>query len=170
MALRAAKCMERAPWLVCEREGRVVGYAYGGMHRERAAYQWTVEVSAYVHPDHRKQGIGRALYTALFAALVVQGYRNAVAGITLPNDASVALHKSVGFTPVGVYRGIGYKFGAWHDVLWLERELAPRMGDPPLPRRLDECRDDPAFMAAIARTQEGGLLRPQDQRQPRIGD
>ena len=162
MARRAAKCMERTPWLVCERDGRVVGYAYGGMHRERAAYQWTAEVSAYVHRDYHKQGIGRALYTSLFAALVVQGYRNVVAGITLPNDASVALHQAVGFTPVGVYRGIGYKFGAWHDVLWLERELAPRILDPPLPRRLGECRDDPAFIAAVSRTQEGGPMRPQD--------
>lgn len=150
MARRAAKCMERTPWLVCERDGRVVGYAYGGMHRERAAYQWTAEVSAYVHHDYHKQGIGRALYTSLFAALVVQGYRNAVAGITLPNDASVALHTAAGFTPIGVYHGIGYKFGAWHDVGWFERELAPRIIDPPLPRPLAECRDDPAFIAAVA--------------------
>ena len=149
MARRAAKCMERTPWLVCERDGRVVGYAYGGMHRERAAYQWSVEVSAYVHPDFHRQGIGRALYASLFAALAVQGYRNAYAGITLPNDASVALHKSVGFTPVGVYRRIGYKLGAWHDVLWLERELAPRVIDPPLPRPLAECRNDPAFVSAL---------------------
>lgn len=150
MARRAAKCMERSPWLVYELEGRPVGYAYGGMHRERAAYQWSVEVSAYVHDDFHKQGIGRALYTSLFAALVVQGYRNAYAGITLPNDASVALHTAVGFTPVGVYRGIGYKFGAWHDVGWFERALAPRVADPPLPRPLGECRSEEAFVAALA--------------------
>jgi L-amino acid N-acyltransferase YncA len=152
MARRVAKCMERTPWLVCELDGRVVGYAYGGTHRERAAYQWTAEVSAYVHQDFHKQEIGRALYTALLAALVAQGYRNAVAGITLPNEASVALHEAVGFTLVGVYRKIGYKFGAWHDVAWYERELAPRITDPPLPRPLAECRGDPAFIAAIGRT------------------
>ncbi len=146
---RAAKCMERTPWLVYERDGQVLGYAYGGIHRERAAYQWSAEVSAYVHPDFHKQGIGRALYTSLFAALVVQGYRNAYAGITLPNDASVALHTAVGFTPIGVYRGIGYKFAAWHDVGWFERALAPRIVDPPLPRPLSECRGDPAFSAAL---------------------
>lgn len=157
MARRAAKCMERTPWLVYERDGRVVGYAYGGMHRDRAAYQWSVEVSAYVRHDFHKQGIGRTLYTSLFAALVVQGYRNAYAGITLPNDASVALHEAVGFTPVGVYRGIGYKFGAWHDVGWYERPLAPRVLDPPLPRPLAECRDEPAFVAAL----EAGSL-PQE--------
>src|SRR5687767_6604112 len=109
MARRVAKCMERTPWLVCERGGRVAGYAYGGSHRDRAAYQWSVEVSAYVHHDFHKRGIGRALYTALFAALAAQRYRNAYAGITLPNDASVALHAAVGFTPIGVYRAIGYK-------------------------------------------------------------
>lgn len=150
MASRAAKCMERSPWLVYERDGRVVGYAYGGMHRERAAYQWSIEVSAYVHHDFHKQGIGRALYTSLFAALIVQGYRNAYAGVTLPNDASVALHTAVGFTPVGMYRGIGYKQGAWHDVGWFERALAPRVADPPLPRPLSECRNEEAFVAALA--------------------
>lgn len=149
MARRAAKCMERSPWLVCERDGRVIGYAYGGVHRERAAYQWTSEVSAYVLRDFHKQGIGRALYTSLFAALVVQGYRNAVAGITLPNDASVGLHTAVGFTQLGVYRRIGYKMGAWHDVGWFERELAPRVTDPPPPRLLRECRDEPDFIAAL---------------------
>ncbi|CAN5691471.1 GNAT family N-acetyltransferase [soil metagenome] len=149
IARRAAKCMERTPWLVYERDGRVLGYAYAGTHRERAAYQWSVEVSAYVHHDAHRQGIGRALYGSLFAALVVQGFRNAYAGVTLPNAASVALHLSLGFTPVGVYRGIGYKFGAWHDVGWFERALAPRIVDPPLPRPLSECRGDPAFSAAL---------------------
>ena len=149
MARRAAQCMERTPWLVYESQGHVLGYAYGGTHRERAAYQWSVEVSAYVHGDAHRQGIGRALYASLFAALVFQGFRNAYAGVTLPNEVSVKLHLSVGFTPVGVYRGIGYKFGAWHDVGWFERALAPRIVDPPLPRPLSECRGDPAFSAAL---------------------
>lgn len=160
MARRVAKCMDRGVWLVCEREGRVDGYAYGGIHRDRAAYQWTAEVSAYVHQDFREQGIGRALYTSLFAALVVQGYRNAVAGITLPNDASVALHRAVGFTPIGVYRRIGYKMGAWHDVGWFERELAPRGADPEPPRPPDECRHEPDFAAAL----ESGVALLRDAR------
>ena len=149
MARRAAKCMERTPWLVYERDGRVLGYAYAGTHRERAAYQWSVEVSAYVHHDFQKQGIARALYASLFAALSVQGYRNAYAGVTLPNEASVKLHTAVGFAPVGVYRGIGYKFGAWHDVAWFERALAPRVPSPPPPRPLSECTNEPAFAAAL---------------------
>lgn len=150
MAARVAKLIDRTPWLVLEREGSVLGYAYASPHRDRAAYQWSVEVSAYVHRDAHRLGVARALYTSLFAALVVQGFRNAYAGITLPNTASVGLHSALGFTMVGVYRGVGYKFGAWHDVGWFERELAPRIMEPPLPRALRDCRDDPALAAALS--------------------
>ena len=149
MGRRVERVMEKAPWLVVERDGRVLGYAYASPHRDRAAYQWSVEISAYVHHDAHRLGIARALYTSLFDALVVQGFRNAYAGITLPNAASVGLHTAMGFTPVGVYRGIGYKQGAWHDVAWLERALAPRDATPAVPRPLAECRDDPAFVRAI---------------------
>jgi phosphinothricin acetyltransferase len=141
----------RTPWLVCEVAGEALGYAYAGLHRERAAYQWSVEVSAYVRGDARRAGVGRALYTSLFAALVVQGFRNAYAGVTLPNAASVGLHTAVGFSPVGVYRGVGYKFGAWHDVAWFERALAPRVADPPAPQLLPDLADSAEFQNAIAR-------------------
>lgn len=110
-------------WLVAEREGRVLGYAYGSPHRERAAYAWSVETSAYVDPAARRQGIGRALYLALFDALAARGYCNAFAGMTLPNEASAALHRSVGFEPLGVFRRVGWKFGRWHDVAWAQRRL-----------------------------------------------
>jgi phosphinothricin acetyltransferase len=93
-------------------------------------------VSAYVAADVHRRGIGRALYTSLFRCLVLQGYVNAYAGIALPNPASVGLHEAVGFTPVGVYRGIGYKFGAWHDVGWWERPLRQRTPEPPEPLEL----------------------------------
>ena len=149
MARRVARIMTLAPWLVCERAGAVLGYAYASAHRDRPAYRWSVDVSAYVHADARRLGVARALYTSLFAALVVQGFRNAYAGITLPNEASVGLHAAIGFTPVGVYRGVGYKFGAWHDVGWFERALAPRVGAPPPPRALPECVDDAVFSAAL---------------------
>lgn len=85
----------------------------------------------------------------VLAGLVVQGFRNAYAGITLPNPASECFHAALGFTPVGVYRGIGYKQGAWHDVIWLERPLAPRVLDPPLPAWLPEARENPLFRKAI---------------------
>ena len=149
MARRVEKLTARSPWLVCERNGAVVGYAYAGQHRDRWAYQWSAEVSAYVSEDARRCGVARALYASLFAALVVQGYRNAYAGITLPNPASVGIHEAVGFTRVGIYRGIGYKFGAWHDVMWLERQLAPRVADPAPPTPLPTATTDPAFMRAL---------------------
>ncbi len=124
------------PWLVWEEAGRVAGYAYASRHRERLAYQWSVDVSCYVHADFRRRGIGARLYRALLELLRAQGYFNAYAGIALPNAASVALHESVGFRPVGVYRGVGYKREAWHDVGWWHCRLAPLAADPPAPRAL----------------------------------
>ena len=115
---RITQVLEAKPWLVCEAQGQVMGYAYATTFRTRPAYQWSVETSAYVHADHRGKGVGRALYTSLLGLLELQGYRRVLAGITLPNPASVALHESVGFRAVGVYRKVGYKFGAWHDVGW----------------------------------------------------
>lgn len=120
---RIEKALAGWQWLVAERDGRCVGYAYGSSHRERAAYRWSTEVSAYVHPDHQRQSIGRALYVELFEQLARKGFCNAFAGVTLPNDASVALHRGVGFEPIGVFRAIGWKFGRWHDVAWYQRRL-----------------------------------------------
>jgi phosphinothricin acetyltransferase len=151
MGRRIERVRARMPWLVCEAGGEVLGYAYAGLHRERAAYQWSVEVSAYVRGDTRRPGVARALYTSLFAALVVQGFRNAYAGVTLPNAASVGLHTAMGFAPVGVYRGVGYKHGAWHDVAWFERALAPRVADPPASVPLPGLAGSAAFQNAIAR-------------------
>jgi len=120
---RIQKAVAKWAWLVAEQDGQCVGYAYGSMHRERAAYRYSVEVSAYVAESARRRGIGALLYHELFAALAARGYCNALAGIALPNAASVALHESVGFTAIGVFRNIGWKFGAWHDVAWFERQL-----------------------------------------------
>lgn len=149
MRRRVAQIMARTPWLVYERDGVVHGYAYASRHRERPAYQWSVDVSAYVSRDARRLGVGRALYTSLIAALVVQGFRNAYAGVTLPNAASVGLHTSMGFTPVGVYRSVGYKHGAWHDVAWFERTLAEHTLNPQPPLQLSDCIGDAAFGAAM---------------------
>ena len=119
----------------------MAGYAYGSRLRGRPAYQWSAEVSAYIHANARRQGVGRALYTSLFAVLVRQGYCNAYAGITLPNDPSVRFHESLGFETVGVYRKIGFKFGAWHDVGWWQMRLAEK-DDPPAPRGLSALSED----------------------------
>jgi L-amino acid N-acyltransferase YncA len=131
MRQRIASTLTTLPWLVhLDASGAVNGYVYASRHRERAAYQWSVDVSAYVRADARGQGIGRRLYPALFDALVSLGYCQAFAGIALPNAASVALHEAVGFQPLGVYRQVGFKLGAWHDVGWWQRTLqgpaAPR--------------------------------------------
>jgi L-amino acid N-acyltransferase YncA len=153
MARRVERILARTPWLVCEGESGVVGYAYASAHRDRWSYQWSVEVSAYVATHAQRSGVGRALYASLFAVLVAQNFRNAYAGITLPNPASVRLHEAVGFTTVGIYRGIGYKFGGWHDVLWLERALAPRIADPPGPIPLPVISREPLFRDSL----EAGL-------------
>jgi L-amino acid N-acyltransferase YncA len=130
MAGRIAAAQQSHAWLVLEDDGRVVGYAYGGRHKERAAYRWSCEVSVYLEPGRRRSGGGRALYEALLDRLTERGFRTAVAGMTLPNDASVGLHAALGFEPVGTYRRIGWKLGAWHDVSWVQRELGPA-GAPP---------------------------------------
>ena len=121
---RIVKTLAELPWLVSEdTTGSVNGYVYASKHRERPAYQWSVDVTAYVREDARGQGVGSRLYQALFAELVNLGYFQAFAGIALPNDASVALHESVGFQSIGVYRKVGFKLGAWHDVGWWQKEL-----------------------------------------------
>ncbi|MGH7459630.1 MAG: GNAT family N-acetyltransferase [Longimicrobiales bacterium] len=125
-AERVSRTLERLPWLVCHDADEMLGYAYAAPHRDRAAYQWSVEVSAYVGSGMSRGGIGRRLYDALFEILVNQGYFNAVAGITLPNEPSVRFHEAMGFRAVGVYHCIGFKHGRWHDVVWFERPLQPR--------------------------------------------
>jgi phosphinothricin acetyltransferase len=108
---------------VAEASGELVGYAYAGKHRARAAYQWSVESSVFVRADARGGGHATALYEALFRLLGVQGFRRCYAGITRPNPASVALHERMGFTSLGVFRRIGFKHGRWHDVEWFEMDL-----------------------------------------------
>lgn len=109
----------------------MAGYAYAGLHRSRAAYRWAADVSVYVSPAHHRTGVGRELYEALFDTLRNQGVRVVCAGVTLPNEASVGLHEAMGFTPVGVYRNIGWKLGQWHDVGWWQLALLPQEGEPP---------------------------------------
>jgi phosphinothricin acetyltransferase len=117
-------------WLVAEQEGEVVGYAYAGPYKERPAYRWACEVSVYLDGDHRGRGLGRELYADLFDRLESMGLRMLVAGVTLPNPASVKLHQNLGFQPVGTWRRIGWKLGAWHDVHWLQRPIGADV-DPP---------------------------------------
>lgn len=139
------------PWLVAVRDERVAGYAYATKHRERAAYRWSVDVSVYVHEAARREGVGVALYGALLPTLCAQGFHRAHAGITLPNPASVRLHESIGFRPVGVYREVGFKCGSWHDVGWWQYALAEPRHAPPEPLRFDRVADTPEVVDALAR-------------------
>jgi L-amino acid N-acyltransferase YncA len=148
---RIVETLKALPWLVCDQDGLILGYAYASTHRERAAYRWSVDVSVYIREGHRRRGIGRALYTSLFALLRLQGFQNAIAGATLPNPSSVALHEAMGFQPVGVYRNIGYKCGSWHDVKWWQLMLRDRDGAsaPAEPLGLQEVLDSPAGKCAL---------------------
>lgn len=151
MARRIHAVTVRMPWLVLEDNGAVIGYAYAGPHRERAAYGWAVDTAVYVGDGFRGKGAGKALYAALFDVLRLQGYFKACAGITLPNPASVGLHESFGFRLVGVYRGIGYKHGGWHDVAWYEAVVQPERQHPPPPRSVVDFIDTPEWRQAAAR-------------------
>ena len=133
MRSRIAATSRTHPWLVCERAEGVVGYAYASTHLARAAYQWSTNVSVYIDALQHRSCLGRALYTSLFALLRLQGFYNVYGGITLPNAGSVGLHEAMGFRPVGVYRQVGYKFGAWHDVGWWGMELQKKTTAEPLP-------------------------------------
>lgn len=122
-AARIEKSLSGWTWLIAEKDGRCIGYAYGHSHRERAAYRWSVEVTIYVDSGHRRQGVGRHLYERLFSDLASLGYCNAYAGVTQPNESSMALHRGVGFEYIGTFRSVGRKFDRWHDVAWFQRKL-----------------------------------------------
>jgi len=123
MAERIAKYGGSHAWLVAEINGAVAGYAYGSPHRERAAYSSSCDVAVYVDPAYARQGIGRALYAELLPLLAGKGYHAAFAGIALPNPGSIGLHEAMGFTPVGIYREVGWKMDGWRDVGWWQRLL-----------------------------------------------
>jgi phosphinothricin acetyltransferase len=149
MRQRISKTLRSHPWVVCAEAGQILGYAYAGRHRERAGYRWSVDVSVYVREGHRRRRLGRALYLSLFEIVRLQGFYNIVAGITLPNPASVALHESMGMRPVGVYSGIGFKCGRWHDVGWWQLALRTPEGHPEEPRSFPMVRDLPECQAAL---------------------
>lgn len=150
MAERIARISPQYPWLVCEVDGRAAGYVCGREFRDRAAYRWAVEVTAYMAADYRRRGVGRALYTSLFAILREQGFFKAFAGITLPNEGSVGLHEAMGFKPVGVYRGVGYKIGRWLDVGWWQLSLQSEYDNPPRPQAIGAIRESDGVAAALA--------------------
>jgi L-amino acid N-acyltransferase YncA len=149
MAARIQKVTARLPWLVEDSDGIIAGYAYASPHRERAGYRWAIDVAVYVHEDFRGEGVGKALYTSLLAILRTLGYHKAYAGISLPNSSSLALHRSIGFTPVGVYQSVGFKDGAWRDVSWWQFTLGTEMSPPPEPRSIAEVIGTPGWHDAL---------------------
>lgn len=155
MTTRITTALTFAPWLVCVDGGRVTAYAYASKHRDRAAYRWSVDVSVYVREGNRGGGLGRALYTSLFELLREQGFYAAHAGIALPNDASVRLHESMGFRPVGVYPKVGFKLGRWHDTGWWQLALRERAGAPAPTLTLETLRRSAGYDRALA----AGLAR-----------
>lgn len=116
------------PYLVCERDGKPVGYAYAHHIRERAAYDWAVELSIYLAPEAQGQGVGTVLYQCLIDLLDMQNIRILYGCVTLPNEGSRRLHEKLGFALTGVWHGSGWKFEGWHDVGWFEKRLG---GDAP---------------------------------------
>lgn len=133
--MRMEKYLQKYPWLIAEIDGKVAGYVYGSVHREREAYQWTCECSVYIHDDFKGYGIGSALYEALFQILKLQGFRNVYAAITIPNEASDNLHQKLGFEKFAEYQNIGCKFGKWHSVGWwrLQVNAYENAPEPPVP-------------------------------------
>lgn len=130
---RIADAQTSHEWLVAERGGEVVGFAYGHEFASRAAYRWSCETSIYLAMDLRREGVGRALYQELLDRLAERGYRRAIACVTLPNEASIEFHRAFGFEDAGRYRRVGWKSGAWHDVAWMQRNLQRDEIDPPAP-------------------------------------
>jgi phosphinothricin acetyltransferase len=142
-AERIAGFSAQFPYLVCTEQGAVTAYAYASPHMTRAAYRFDVQTSVYAAPEHHGRGMGTALYHCLFALLAAQGYYNAYAVITVPNEKSIGLHQSLGFTPVGLYHNTGYKFGAWHNVAWLEKTLTDHSQRPGVLKTPDAL--DPSY-------------------------
>jgi len=120
---RIKTSMSTYPWLVCLYNDKVIGFTCASKHRYRDAYKWTVEVSVYVDGGFRKRKVATGLYTALFEVLKAQYIRNALAGITLPNEASAGFHESMGFKKIAEYENIGFKLGRWHNTGWWQKSI-----------------------------------------------
>jgi L-amino acid N-acyltransferase YncA len=145
------------PWLVCEYNGKIVGYAYGSTHRARTAYQWSPESTIYISEDFHGLGIARILYEALFDVLRMQGFKNVYAGVLMTNENSCKMHLALGFYEIGVFRRVGYKLGKWHDNLWLQLHLAEHIDEPPTPVVVSEIRNTAKFAEIVEEANERAM-------------
>jgi phosphinothricin acetyltransferase len=146
------------PWLICEIDDTVAGYAYASKHRERLAYQWSAECSVYVHDHFQRRGVARALYLSLIEILELQQFRNLYAVINLPNDRSVAFHEDMGFEYFATYKNVGYKLGKWKNVGWWQLQLNEYSPEPLPPTKFFDM--DQERVANILRKARD-FLRPQ---------
>ena len=149
IAARIVSTLAQYPWLVCELDGRLAGYACASAFRSRAAYQWTAETTVYVNPDFQRRGVSRALYSSLLALLREQGYCQAIGVIALPNEGSIRAHEALGFRKIGVFENIGYKAGAWRATGWWQLALRPPPSNPQPPRPLPSLRKASNFAALL---------------------
>lgn len=149
---RITSYLQNWPWLVCEMNDIVAGYAYASRHRERTAYQWSVECSVYVHDDYQGMGVAKALYTALINILKLQGYRNLYAVINLPNEKSVSFHERLGFEYFATYKNVGYKLGKWKNVGWWQLQLNDYTVEPEPPLKFSEI--DTAIVDEVLKESE----------------
>lgn len=155
---RISSYLTNWPWLVCEVNGTIAGYAYATRHRERTAYQWCTESSVYIHDDYQKWGIGRALYSSLFAILKKQGFRNIYAVINLPNEKSVSFHEQMGFKWFATYENVGYKLGRWKNVGWWRFIVNDFGMEPDPPLKFEQLGKD--FLPDLLSQAAGTIHRP----------
>ncbi len=145
IAERIAKTLRQYPWLVCEIDSHIAGYAYASAFRSREAYQWTTETTVYVREGYQRRGVSRALYSSLLAILRAQGYRSAIGVIALPNAPSIRAHETLGFQEIGVFRNVGFKAEAWRDTGWWQLDLSPALERPPAPRPISDLVQQDGF-------------------------
>lgn len=145
---------KKYPWLVCEINGNIVGYAYASQFNDRAAYDWSSDFSIYINPQYQGKKIGKALYYCLFELSKLQGYCNAYAGVTLPNIKSERLHQSFGFNSIGVYQNAGFKLGNWYDVKWFGIKIKDYPKSPTEPKTIDEIVNIPEFNTILQKSEQ----------------
>jgi len=148
---RFSKFAKKFPWFVCEINGHIAGYSYAHQYHERFAYSWSAECSIYVDSKYHGMRIGQALYECLLGALKLQGFMNAFAGVTVPNEKSERLHASFGFEQVGILKNIGFKFGQWRDVALYAKKISDLPGDPKPPKVIWQVSDMPEFESILQR-------------------
>ena len=127
---RIENVLEKYPYIVAEKNGKIVGYTYASPFKARSAYDWSVETSIYVGNDFKRLGIGRLLYESLERILKKQNVINLVACITYPNSKSISFHEHFGYVESARVKNIGYKFGKWHDVVWLQKSISEHFAEP----------------------------------------